>query len=113
MKKIVNSISKIVFALHFLLCASGIGLSVAYRFNYDTNFGKTCADWALGVCSWAFICLIVVIPVLFVSNILSIIFANGKNERIKWIVWTILAPITVSVLAAIAGIVLAATTGGV
>lgn len=113
MKKVFNIISTIIHLVYFSWCALGVSLCMIYYFNYTTDFGSMCADWALDVCCLSFISWIFVIPSLLVSNIISAVLAKSKKERIGWIALSIISPIIVFLLSMVSIIVLVATTGGV
>lgn len=113
MKKTLNIASAVIHALYFAWCISGIILCVLYHFNYDTDFGSTCANLALDVCCLAVLGLVAVIPLLLGANITSIFLSKQKKERIIWIVISALSPFVVLLIGLITAIVLVMTTGGV
>ena len=113
MKKAVNIISISVHSLYFLWCIAGIIICVIYRYNYSTDFGRSCAYLALDVYMWAVVSLILVVPILLTVNILSSVFSKTKKERIVWIVVSSVSPIALVIFALIAIVVFVGTTGGV
>lgn len=112
-KKAFNITSIVAHSLYFTWCIAGIVICILYRCNYDSNFGTKCAYLALDVCGWAIIFLILVIPFLLIMNISSVRYAEGKKERVIWIVISVVSPFVIALSGITTGLVLVGTTGGV
>ena len=115
MNKRAPRITSLIFQGAFsLVCILNIILCTIYRQNFDTDFGRRCADIALDLTFILFLFLLIALPTSLLLNIIAR-FPNDEPQKKRrlWKLWTVLSPAFYVILWCVSLGVFISSTGGV
>ena len=115
MNKRTPRITSLIFQGAFsLVCILNIILCTIHRQNFDTDFGRKCADIALDLTFILFLFLLIALPTSLLLNIIAR-FPNDEPQKKRrlWKLWTVLSPAFYVILWFVSLGVFISSTGGV
>ena len=113
-KRTPRIISLIFQGAFSLVCILNIILCTIHRQNFDTDFGRRCADIALDLTFILFLFLLIALPTSLLLNIIAR-FPNDEPQKKRrlWKLWTVLSPAFYVILWFVSLGVFISSTGGV